>query len=439
MRFLGIIVLAAAVGGSTMAQQTSPPSLPAPQPLLGQGSSPKGAAPAQPAQPPGQLGGQPPTQPQAPAPTDTSQFGQGATGGLGGLAEGGLTTNLIGDFAGFTFLQTIFVPVTQTTTTIITNPEQPPQKIVTTKTVLVPVSIFNTWAGRAGSGFEIGENASPLPQDRIYFSYNYYNHLGGAGGFTPGSSTTTTTATVLPDSRPITFQPAFQTSTTVMTPNTTVPTQHFDLHREMLGFEKTFFDGNASIEVRLPVFEQNGLGDVGPDEFGDTTLALKYAFFKDRTTGNVFSGGLAVTAPTSRGIDLPDGTLHDWLIQPFIGYLVNFGPAYVHGFTSIVIPTDDRDATVLFEDLGIGYRLFQSQPGSNRFVNLVAPTLEVHVTTPLDHRHGGEIQVPDIVSFTAGVHVGMGQRSLLTIGVNTPVTGPTPYTVEAILEYNLRF
>ena len=70
----------------------------------------------------------------------------------------------------------------------------------------------------------------------------------------------------------------------------------------------------------------------------------------------------------------------------------------------------------------------------------VVATAEAHVNTPLNHR-GAEtgVQLPDTVSFTGGVHFGIGCRSLLTIGVNTPITGPQPYDFEAIAQINFIF
>jgi hypothetical protein len=70
----------------------------------------------------------------------------------------------------------------------------------------------------------------------------------------------------------------------------------------------------------------------------------------------------------------------------------------------------------------------------------VVPAIEAHVTTPLDHRSPtDEIRGLDLVVLTGGVHLGVGQRSMLTLGVATPITGPRPYDVEALVQFNLRF
>jgi hypothetical protein len=67
--------------------------------------------------------------------------------------------------------------------------------------------------------------------------------------------------------------------------------------------------------------------------------------------------------------------------------------------------------------------------------------MEVHVNTPLNHR--GQKRFPigafDTVTITAGATFGLGQSSALNLGVNSPVTGPKPYVVEAMAQLNIRY
>ena len=70
----------------------------------------------------------------------------------------------------------------------------------------------------------------------------------------------------------------------------------------------------------------------------------------------------------------------------------------------------------------------------------IIPAVECHVTTPLNKRNefeGGFL--PDIVSFTGALHCQMGQRSVLSMGVNAPVTGPRPYNYEVFAQFNYAF
>jgi hypothetical protein len=119
--------------------------------------------------------------------------------------------------------------------------------------------------------FKIQENESPRPMDRVYFNYNFYS------GVDLGS-------------------------------------KKVDIQRETFGFEKTVLDGNASLGIRVPIFQNLD----SKDDIGDITLIGKYAFFNDRTTGNVISGGVAVTPPTGnfsmdgfRFHQEPEYSLHD--------------------------------------------------------------------------------------------------------------------------------
>jgi hypothetical protein len=254
----------------------------------------------------------------------------------------------------------------------------------------------------ARGSFKVAENESPRPVDRVFFSYNFYDdlNLGGAG-----------TAT---------------------------------LHRETVGFEKTFLEGNASIEVRLPFVQLEGSDLVNASGVGDLTVLTKYAFINDRDTGDVFSAGLAVTAPTGGHdeagfIGLP---IRDWLIQPYFGYILNLDDLYIHGFESIVIPTDSRDATIVFTDIGLGYWVYRNRERDARLTGVV-PTLEMHVTTPLTHRGlssatADNVGVPDWLTFTAGAHIYCG-RTEVGLAVATPVTGPRPFDLEALASINFHF
>src|SRR5205807_614779 len=125
---------------------------------------------------------------------------------------------------------------------------------------------------------------------------------------------------------------------------------NFGLHRDLIGFEKTFLDGNASLGMRLP-FQQitsgGNLGEIANHEIADITLIAKYAFINDRDTGNVLSGGLALTLPTAdHQVVLADGNaLRSVLFQPYVGWIVNRGDFFAQGFHALVVPTDSRDVT----------------------------------------------------------------------------------------------
>jgi hypothetical protein len=353
---------------------------------------------------------------------------------------------MLGDFPAIFGLRTVFVPafqtltttrtVMQTTTTTVTVTNDLVTTITQTSTtttnlvpvvqqrvVEVPVTV-RVPVPFEGS-FKVAEDESPRPEDRVIVGYNFYGNLGGPG--TPQSAPHLETTFPTIDGN--------RATVTTLVPGAA---PRFDLHREVVGFEKTFLGGDASVELRVPVVQQVGADGVGGNGFADITVLFKYAFINDRRTGNVLSGGLAVTAPTGADLPIPGGELHPVLLQPWMGFLRNLGPFYVQGFTSLAVPTDSRDVLLLFNDVGIGYTLYYSP--DEGFISAIVPTLEVHVTTPLDHRNpASPLTAPDLVVLTAGSHFCLGQNALLSAGVAAPVTGPRAFDVEALVQLNWRF
>jgi hypothetical protein len=347
---------------------------------------------------------------------------------------------MLGDLPGVYVLRDIFVPATRTisTTQLVTRTvqifpiDQKPVNVQVTvpvpvqqqSTVLVPATVRVVAPFHAA--FKIAEDESPRPEDRVFFNYNYYSDVTGptTSFGVPHTEVVNTTL----NGRPATV--------TTVTP--AVPSPQTDLHREVVGFEKTFLGGDASIEVRAPVVEQVGADAIGGSDFGDMTLVVKYAFVNDRVSGDVLSAGLALTVPTGPGLPLPGGDrLRDTLLQPWAGYIWNLDRFYVEGFTSLVVPTDMRDVMLLFNDVGVGYALYRGGAG---FVTAVVPTVEAHVTTPLNHRSADSlVTMPDLVVLTAGSHFEIGRDAILSVGVAAPVTGPRAFDVEALVQLNYRF
>lgn len=257
----------------------------------------------------------------------------------------------------------------------------------------------------ARGGYKISDNESPRPTNRIFLNYNYFNDAN------------------IPTSAP-----------DGITPPTIART---DIHREIFGFERTFLDGDASFGMRVPLIQQTGT--LAFSDIGNLSFIGKYAFINDRSTGNVLSAGLVVTVPTGRDYDLVDGsTLDPVLIQPWVGGIWNSGRLYAQGFSSVAVPTQGIDAPLLFNSLGVGYRAWQ---GTGGVFTSFTPTLETHITTPLDNRGFDEcgVRYVDVVVITGGLHIGLGERCLLTIGAATPVTGHRPFAVEGIAQFNFRY
>jgi hypothetical protein len=269
-------------------------------------------------------------------------------------------------------------------------------------------------------------------------TWNYFAHLRDPlNGTVPTTNTPSSSSFQIPNGR---LFPAGGTSTTAINTVTTgTPQFNGYLNREVFGFEKTFLDGNASVELRVPLLQQQGnISNSTFSNVGDITIVGKYAFFMDRTTGSVLSGGLAVTAPTGPGIDTINGTIHSTFLQPWVGYIWSYDRFFLQAFHSVAAPTDPRDTTLLFNDASINFWLYRGSP--NGALRFLVPMAEVHVTDPLNHRGtDSAIYIPDFVVMTGGLHIGLPGSSVLTIGVATPVSGPRLYSTEAFVQLNWFF
>ncbi len=318
------------------------------------------------------------------------------------------TPNMMGDFIGASTQRTVTVVRTQQ---VLVSPGSPPSIPPTFKTVTQVVT-QQVPVPSATRNFKVADNQNVRPQDRAFVSFNY-------------------------------FDPINRSLNERLNSPVTIP----ELYRESFGFEKTFCDGNASIGLRVPistlvtedVVPGTGLG--GSDtEVGDLTLTAKFILGEDE--GYLLSAGLAVTLPT--GDDTFDPitfeTYHSTTFQPFVGYLFKHGRGFLHGFFAVDIPTDDRDATLLFNDIGVGYFLLDNPDG---LLSAIVPTFEVHVTNPVNHKNEFDLNdpagTPDVVVLTGGVTLEFGQSATLALGVGTPVTGPQPFDLEVLIQFNWRF
>jgi hypothetical protein len=263
-------------------------------------------------------------------------------------------------------------------------------------------------------GLKISENQSPRPQDRVFYTFNFFAEVNQH-----------------------------------LNQKLEASVSGLRVYREVIGFEKTFAEGNGSFGMRMPI----NTVSANPTSFaqragtstsvGDLSLFAKYVFCRDPATGSLLTGGLAITAPTGpssfAGADYL-ASLHSTSIQPFIGYIWTRDRFYLHGFTAIDTPSTVREAVLVYNDVGIGYFICR-HPEPDYWVTGIAPTFEVHVNSPLTHGDpynrndpGG---VPNVVNLTYGINFEFTHRSVLTFGMVTPVTGPRPFDYEALLLFNV--
>jgi hypothetical protein len=406
-------------GGDLLAQETAAPRTGPAQPgsrtttpaRPGAASTPSGRTPSQPA-----------ATATAPAASGTTgattapglALGAGAapaTTGGGSLLSGRTYSDspvMLGDLAPFTMLR-VFpqAALPSPPHPIHPIPPSPPTPgLVRANGVAVVPSV---------RGFKIADNQSPMPQDRVFFSFNDFYNVNDTVNKKLGAAVS-----------------------------------GLQVYREILGVEKTLFDGDASIGLRMPINSLyasshrpslNGMST----SVGDLSIFGKYVLWRDQKTGSLISGGLSVTTPNgpTRFAGSPVGVAYrDAQIQPFLGFFFAFDRFYIQGFTSIDVPTDPNDVTVYFNDVGIGYFLYKSQD-PHALLQAFVPTFEVHINDPLNHRGALNVKDPvgmqDVVDLTYGANVLLGKRTLISNAIVTPVTGPRPFDIEYALFVNIYF
>jgi hypothetical protein len=251
--------------------------------------------------------------------------------------------------------------------------------------------------------FKIAENELPRPLDRLFVTYNYYGDVAASGlAFgAPGAQ----------------------------------------VHRQMMGGEKTFLGGNASVGIRVPVFWVFGSRNSDQAQLGDISVVFKYAFVNNPRTGDAISAGFLVGAPTGPSLAVPgQSSIHSTQLVPWFGEIWHWGRLYNIDFTSLAVPTDARDVTLFFEDFALAYLLYRNSD-PNRWLRAVVPDIECHANIPLNHGSLSDIPIgfPTTVDFTGGCYFFLGRGAVLGMGAGTPVTGPKPYSIEALATLNYIF
>jgi len=356
----------------------------------------------------------------------------GAYGGASGPQSAG--SFMMGDYMpGGAFGAQLFLNGTLTTP----NVTLPSGEVIPGK----PVNVTVPYGGHLAAPFnlrtfKIADNESPWPRNRVFFTSNYFDHVGDSTGLT----------------------------------------------RQMMGFERTFGGGRSSLGMRIPFFTVDpgvvpnpnpfvpgppigtfGAGTGTSGYIGDLTFLYKRALIYQPNQGNVLSVGMAVTTPngpaTFAGVKplyTINGVGHRGGIQPWMGFYRSIGPAFdglfVHGFSAIDAPFSAHDATFWYNDVGLGYYF---QRNTNRGLTGIVPTFECHVNTPLGNRtHGvtatptltaltgftnvlGSVQYSNSVNLTSGATLVFNRRTTLTFAAVAPVSSPQPFNYELVMQLNV--
>ena len=266
--------------------------------------------------------------------------------------------------------------------------------------------------------FKIAENQSPIPQDRVYFNYNFYDNVNGK-----------------------------------LNKDFDIPLKYMKINRYIWGFEKTFNNGYGSFGVTLPLNDISAASSEANiptggtfNAMGDLTVYLKHILWVDAKAGNLTSAGVAITPPTGphpfAGSKFlrPSNTL---TIQPYFGYYLTLSERFfLHGFESIDAPADPAQPLMLYNDVGVGYYLYRNS-GPNPIIRAIIPTFEMHANIPINHNDPynrlDNFGTPYTVDLTYGLNFQLLDRATLTWAFVTPVTGPKPFSYETTVLLNFYF
>ena len=304
--------------------------------------------------------------------------------------------------------------------------------------------LFTAPLGGGGS-FNVSENNTALPTDRVYFVYNaFYNAAS---------------ATINAD--PNGFQPIQKS---------------IDLHRYLIGFEKTFFDGNVSLDVRMPFMsniEFNSFGLLSESgNVGNLTMYMKGLLAANDDAA--LATGLGIGLPTGSDFQShsdPSIYTPETLIvrnqavhlMPFLAATAHLGE---HWFTQSFCQMNfaasgnevvNQDGLVgvfqeqnLFQaDLGLGRWLWQDS--TRPYFQALAAVTELHYTTtvqntdsvnlPSGNLFGGSFSNAenrlDLLNLTSGLQAQLSPLSALRVGAVVPLRNTPDRSFDAELQVSL--
>lgn len=258
---------------------------------------------------------------------------------------------------------------------------------------------------------KIAENDIALPVDRVFFGYNHYANI---------------------------FE---MSSQQVFPPGSPALLRQEPIDRYTLGVEKTFFNQQTSIELRMPFtgsFDASLPGlTVSNGNFGNLAVILKGLLYRGENLG--IGVGLGIDTPTGTGVNVNLNTVRNPLnlrfnnqavhLLPYVGFLYSPGDSqwgwgdsfFMTGFLQFDAAANGNmvqfidpatgvgknlgrfnEQNVLFADLAAGYWIYRN-PYAERWTGF-ALIGEMHYTTSM--------QNPDLIAGTAG-------------GVGAAITNPS--------------
>jgi hypothetical protein len=332
--------------------------------------------------------------------------------------------------------------------------------------------------------FTAGLSQSAVPVDRVFFEFGYFNGVSvygvGSSGPVLVRTTVTTPGPIIDTNKgssPPHFVQTFNTTIVNSVTQSSNAVPGFNLNTFNVGFEKTFFNGLASIYVGVPfLYATENISGQQINGLGDINAGFKVILYQSLPTGNTFTGGMTVSFPSAHAavstsaVQSDNGNGNTLLpsspiqvnptyFQPWLAGLLIFDRLSIQEYFGIMVPTDQNVATFLNNDFSIGYSLIRS--GDSQFVTSLTPSIGVKALIPLSHRgilpdgqgvtsfvpsnaNGtlpaapipGQFLFSDQVFLTGGFSVGLGERWLVSANVVVPVVGPKGFNVGASFGLN---
>jgi hypothetical protein len=296
---------------------------------------------------------------------------------------------------------------------------------------------------------KIGENNSPIPQDRVFFMYNHFHNV-------------------------------YAFEALEFTPIPTPVQRQLPVDRYILGIEKTFLDEWWSVEVRMPfngtIAVESQDFSVNGGNYGNLAVIVKRLLYMDQSFG--LAAGLGFDLPTGSSATAQFGqgelrfendAVH---LLPYVGAVampsdnlfftaflqvdvaangneVLFGPRG----NPRISAGDYVEQNLLYFDLGGGYWLYRNDYAE--WITGVAGLLEFHYTTSLQDTDSVLIDVPqfqtvidnpvnrfDVVNVSAGVNVAFGPMANLRVAGVFPLGDELDqrfFDAEVQVQFNHRF
>ena len=277
-----------------------------------------------------------------------------------------------------------------------------------------------------GRNLKVAENNKALPMDRVYFVYNgFQNAATITQGIGPG---------------------AFVSNDA-------------NLNRYTFGFEKTFLDGQWSIDMRMPLTDDFGFNNpafaFNSGNIGNLAMFLKHWLYSSDSLSVV--GGLGLGLPTGSNLNgqingipfaLRNQSVH---LVPYVGFLLlPTDASFVQGFVDVELAANGNavefgppgarigtltDQNLLHVDLSAGHWVYRNDDAT--YLTGVAAIAELHYTSTMQNADGFAFTAPgrlpaggafqnlanrtDILNLTAGLNFRIGYLSNLRVACVVPV------------------